>query len=170
MVVRVLAKELLERLGKLWILKSRAKAAMGDGRWRLGKVVAILFFLELKSDAAATSAILPCKPRSALCSTVAPLLLLRQYLRIDLAQGFGAMQAAAQSCSWRRSLEFRLGDEAEVLAKFWWRRANWRRNVQRHFSAIEARQLQSISSPRLERKKKDLSRNNNSKDLLLSIL
>lgn len=114
-------------------------------------------FLELKSDAAATSANLPCKPRSVLCSRVAPLPLLRQYLRIDLAQGFGEMQVAAQSCSWKRSLESRLGDEAEVLAKFWWRRADWRRNVT---SPQLRRDNFKASSPPLKRKFFNLSRNN----------
>lgn len=117
MVVRVLAKELLQRLGKLWVLKSRARAAMGDGRWATasGKDCREFILLELKSDAAATSAILPCKPRSALCSRVAPLLLLRQYLRIDLVQGL-------EQCKWQRKAVPREGPlnlGSETRRKFW---------------------------------------------------
>ena len=80
-VVGLLAKELLARLGKLWVLKSRAKAAMR--RWVMAcrKGRRDFIFLVLKSDAATTSAILPCKLCSALCCTVAPLLCCQQYSR-----------------------------------------------------------------------------------------
>jgi hypothetical protein len=54
--VCLLAKELLARLGKLWVLKSRAKAARRLQVMAYRKRRRDYIFLVLKSDAAATSA------------------------------------------------------------------------------------------------------------------